>query len=272
MAALRGHRTVAHGFANALDIVRVEYDFARDGGGLGSKDVVTANGDVLVVAAWVGIKTACASLGAAAVKVGFTNDDDAIVDATRGRLAKLTTGALIKPRPTINTEVFSFTYADFQAAAITSDVALMSIPAKHVVESVIIKVTTPFEGTTLFGVSVGTTLSPLLYATTGNIADPTAADDSVSANSFNGVPSPTFPLHYTDDTQLYIQGNGVDENLDALSAGALDVYVTTRALPSALADGLVPHLLASGEKVVMNIGGAALTAGKFEIVLVLCRP
>lgn len=97
MAAVVDARTVTPGFGNALELVRVEYDFAKDGGATGALDLLTATSAMVVVAAWLTVKTTCTSGGSATVKVGVTGDDDRFVNTTQGAVANLTALATIIP-------------------------------------------------------------------------------------------------------------------------------------------------------------------------------
>lgn len=58
MAVLSDHKTVAAPFGNAMDLVRVTYDFAVDGGAVADYDVFTASGNLLVELVCADVETA----------------------------------------------------------------------------------------------------------------------------------------------------------------------------------------------------------------------
>lgn len=70
MAALKGAKTVGAPFDNAVEVVRVVYDFAQDGGQVEDNTVLIADGDLLVRCIGVRTETAFTSGGAATVDLG----------------------------------------------------------------------------------------------------------------------------------------------------------------------------------------------------------
>lgn len=95
MAALKKHREHA-AIGYQLEVVEVEYDFAKDGGATGALDIMTFTQGTVLVDAWAKVDTACTSGGSATLIWGVKGGDtDACLDATSGAVANLTAGAVI---------------------------------------------------------------------------------------------------------------------------------------------------------------------------------
>ena len=97
MAAVAAAQTLAGPFTNAKEVVRVTYDFAKDAGGTGALDLITADGDMVVTQAYAVVKTACTSGGSATVIWGVDGDTNRFMDATAGAVANLVANAVIAP-------------------------------------------------------------------------------------------------------------------------------------------------------------------------------
>ena len=70
MPALKDVKTVGGGFSNAAELVRVVYDFAKDGGALSDLDVLVADSDCVVSLKHMAVKTAVTSGGALVLDLG----------------------------------------------------------------------------------------------------------------------------------------------------------------------------------------------------------
>lgn len=70
MATLKGAKTVGAPFDNAVEVVRVIYDFDIDGGQVEDNTVLTADGVVLVRCVGAYVHTALTSGGSATVDLG----------------------------------------------------------------------------------------------------------------------------------------------------------------------------------------------------------
>lgn len=70
MATLKGAKTVGAPFDNAVEVVRVMYDFSVDGGSVEDNTVLTASGVVLVRCIGTSTEVALTSGGAATVDLG----------------------------------------------------------------------------------------------------------------------------------------------------------------------------------------------------------
>lgn len=92
MAAVVDHKVVKV-WDNERQLVRVVYDFAKDGGAIGVLDLITADEACLVKLAEMHVKTTCTSGGAATVSAGKVADLAGQIGATA--VASLTAGAAI---------------------------------------------------------------------------------------------------------------------------------------------------------------------------------
>lgn len=70
MAALKGKKIVGAGFPNAVEVVRVNYDFAKDTGAIGSYEVLEAENDCVIKLRHAAVKTAVTSSGALTMDLG----------------------------------------------------------------------------------------------------------------------------------------------------------------------------------------------------------
>ncbi len=95
MAALKKYKEHAQ-FSGPLEVVEVEYDFAKDGGAIGALDIIKFKQDVIIHNAWVKVDAAVTATGSATVIYGIKGGDtDAFLDLTSGAKANLTLGAVI---------------------------------------------------------------------------------------------------------------------------------------------------------------------------------
>ena len=82
-------------FGGAMEILEVEYDFAKDGGATGQLDLAIVPEACVLIDGYVKVDTTCTSGGSATVIVGRTGDTDAVMTVTTGAVANLTAGAVI---------------------------------------------------------------------------------------------------------------------------------------------------------------------------------
>lgn len=75
MANADNHKTVAAGYGNDQDIVRVTWDYDVDGGAAAALNLITASGDVLVKEFHAIVKTAVASSGSLTLIGGIAGGD-----------------------------------------------------------------------------------------------------------------------------------------------------------------------------------------------------
>lgn len=79
-----------------LEVVEVEYDFAKDGGATGALDIIKVNEAMVLVDAYLKVDTEFTSGGSATLIWGVKGGDtDACLDVTSGAVANLTEGAVI---------------------------------------------------------------------------------------------------------------------------------------------------------------------------------
>lgn len=122
---------------------------------------------------------------------------------------------------------YTVTYTQLSAAALTNDIALLTLPAKTLIHHVVIKQTTAFAGTTTYTLSVGVSgtlakyiaaydVKPAVAATTFGAS---ATNIQATLESFGGT------------TSVRVAATATVENLDQASAGVADIYVQTSTLP-----------------------------------------
>lgn len=70
MPALKGAKTVGAPFDNAVEVVRVIYDFSVDGGQVEDNTVLIADGTLLVRCVGISVETAFTSAGSATIDLG----------------------------------------------------------------------------------------------------------------------------------------------------------------------------------------------------------
>jgi hypothetical protein len=95
MATLNKYKTHSQ-MGSQLEVVEIEYDFAKDGGSTGAKDIIKFMEPCVLVDAYTKVDTACTSGGSATVIWGIKGGaTDACLDVTSGAVAALTAGAVI---------------------------------------------------------------------------------------------------------------------------------------------------------------------------------
>lgn len=92
MATVNNYREVRT-WGAGRELIKVVYDFAKDGGAVAALDLFKAKEACLVVLAYMKVKTACTSGGSATVSVGKTGDLTGMVGSTA--VASLTADATI---------------------------------------------------------------------------------------------------------------------------------------------------------------------------------
>lgn len=115
MGTAKNKAYVGKTFSNSQEIVRAEYDFSKDGGAIGALDIYEAQDDVVILGAYLNVKTACTSTDAATLALGIDSDPDAIVDETA--VASLALGALIAPVTNNPIKLASGSKVNFNIAA-----------------------------------------------------------------------------------------------------------------------------------------------------------
>jgi hypothetical protein len=81
MAALKDVKTVAAPWSNETKVVRVDWDFAKDGGATGAKDVLIASEALIIKRCYTLVRTTCTSGGSATLDLGVKSGDvDALLN------------------------------------------------------------------------------------------------------------------------------------------------------------------------------------------------
>lgn len=75
MTQVSKYKKAGGGFANDSEFVRVEYDFAVDGGAIGVLDLLEAEGDMVIKSFHAIVKEAVTSAGAPTIDVGVQGGD-----------------------------------------------------------------------------------------------------------------------------------------------------------------------------------------------------
>ena len=92
MASLVKYKTMSL-LSEKRELIEIEYDFAKDGGAVSAIDIFKAIDAMMVMVAYMKVKTTCTSGGSATVSVGKSGDAAGLVAATA--VASLTAGAAI---------------------------------------------------------------------------------------------------------------------------------------------------------------------------------
>lgn len=122
---------------------------------------------------------------------------------------------------------YSVVHTALQAAALTNDIELFSLPAKTLIHRVIIKTTTVFAGTTTYTLSVGIVGSLVKYIAVVDVMVAVAATTfGIAAATVNATLE-----NFSAATSIRLSAISTVQNLDQSSAGAVDVYVQTSTLP-----------------------------------------
>lgn len=101
MANANTVRTLGKPASNEESMTTLVYDFAEDGGSIGSLTLGSIGRKVILTRAIVYVESACTSGGSATVKIGPTTaDDDAMLTTTNGAVANLTADASFKQAAT----------------------------------------------------------------------------------------------------------------------------------------------------------------------------
>jgi hypothetical protein len=96
MALAKAHKTLGELFSNEVQTVKLTYDFAQDGGGVGNIDLATFARKAIVLRGVVHVETACTSGDAATVAIGINDTDaDAFTTTTTGAVANLVDDAVL---------------------------------------------------------------------------------------------------------------------------------------------------------------------------------
>ena len=121
---------------------------------------------------------------------------------------------------------FTVTHATLQAAALTNNTTLLTIPAKNIVEQVLIKTSTAFSGGAIsaYSLTIGITGSESKYMTAYDaFAAVSGGNYNMAGNSVAGA-----DLNASEAIKLF--ATSVGANLDQSTAGSVDIWVKTSVL------------------------------------------
>jgi hypothetical protein len=121
---------------------------------------------------------------------------------------------------------YDFSYTDFSAASLQNQIVLFSLPAKTMLEKILIKHSQSFTGGSIYsyGIEVGIVSNPNKYTTAFDVF------------------SPPLPLNYeisiapdieslTGASNIYVNAQALGANLNAATGGAVSIWVQTSVLP-----------------------------------------
>lgn len=122
---------------------------------------------------------------------------------------------------------YTLSHAAFQTAALTNNVALITLAAKASVDSILIKTTTAFSGGAIsaYNLTVGITGTESKYLTSYS------AFAAVAGSNYNVASINTLGADFNATESIKIFATSVGANLNASTAGSVDVYVRTSQLP-----------------------------------------
>lgn len=131
---------------------------------------------------------------------------------------------------------YTKTFSDFSTAAAINDIELFSLPAKTVIEALVIKSTTAFTGGTIssYGVSVGIAGTLDKYSKQDGAGSTWEVGNVVSNTNFavTGAEGGFYDAeNFGSATSIRIRATTVGGNLNTAAAGSVDVYVKTSTLP-----------------------------------------
>jgi hypothetical protein len=128
---------------------------------------------------------------------------------------------------------YTVSYAALSAAALTNDIELFSLPAKHTIHGVVIKHNTPFTGGAIsaYTLSVGVVSNLAKFSTAFDVFQ--AAASNVMQDSAN-----LDTEDIASSTSIRLAAISVGANLDQATAGSVDIYVQLSDLDNA--DIVVP--------------------------------
>jgi hypothetical protein len=118
-------------------------------------------------------------------------------------------------------------HAALQVAALTNNTNLFLLPAKSVVESILLKTTTAFAGAgiTDYDLTVGITGNESKYLPNFD------ADTAVAGNYYDLSSVATGADDFNATEQIKLFATSVGANLNASTAGSVDIYLKITTLP-----------------------------------------
>jgi hypothetical protein len=123
------------------------------------------------------------------------------------------------------TTKYEKTHTNFQAAALTNGITAFSLPAKTIINAIVIKHSVAFAGTSItsYKISVGITGSPDLFIDNFDVLT-TVADQTFEIADLKYVGS------FSSATNIILTATAVGANLDQSTIGTMEIHVDTRAM------------------------------------------
>ncbi len=124
---------------------------------------------------------------------------------------------------------YTVTHTAMQAAALTNNITLLTLPAKTMIHRVVIKQSTAFAGTLISAYTLSVGIA-------GTLAKYIAAYDvfaAVAATTFGASAATIQALleNFSTTAAIKVEATAVGANLDQSTAGSADIWVQTSLLP-----------------------------------------
>jgi hypothetical protein len=126
---------------------------------------------------------------------------------------------------------YTVDFEDLAAAATTNDIQLFELPAGGVIHRVVIKHGTAFAGGSISAYTVSVGKAGDLTAYAGAFDAFQTVGDTVFQHSGNEGTSPDGLENFGSVTSVRVAAVSTDDDLDAATAGEVDVFVLWSALP-----------------------------------------
>ena len=121
---------------------------------------------------------------------------------------------------------YTFSHTALQTAATTNDIQLFLLPIKGMIQQIVIKHSTPFTGTgfSAYTLSVGISTNFTKYAAAFNVFQATS-DTARSITQADDIES------FSGTTSIRLRATSTGGNLNASTAGSVDIWVLSSVLP-----------------------------------------
>jgi len=186
-------------------------------------DSVGISGDLIL-----GIGTASAGRGK--LKIQIPSNGDGTTGVTGHVLTQTDAAGSVAwqaPAAAASWTKYTISHTALQAAALTNNAAVLTLPIKGIVEGILIKTTTAFAGAgiTSYNLTVGITGNESKYLPTFD-ADAAVAGGNYAVSS---IAVGGEDLGATEEIKVFATAIGA--NLDQSNAGSVDIYVKVATLP-----------------------------------------
>ena len=164
---------------------------------------------------------------AASATAAATSETNAATSETNAATSETNAAASAANAAANSWETITIGFAALQTAALTNTIELTSLLAKGVIEMIIVKSATAFVGASITNLNVEIGLASDADKFMG------AYDALAAVGDTNRAPGQFFdgPESFASATSIKLKATAVGANLDALSAGSLEVWVKRSLLP-----------------------------------------